>query len=550
MKNLLLPLIFSLILSESSAQGIAIQILPEQQTITAGQDANYNITVSDSGGFEQQVFFEVVTHNFNSSDVSFSFSPNTIGPPYSQEVIFTASTNGSIDHGEYMMVIEAGNGPVLSYDTCYLEVGLDSCFWFEHENIGEKIRGISIDDNNNVWVSDINIGLIKYNGSSWISYNPPNGHVTGSVAFDSENNTWVPTDNGLAKFDGENWTFFNISTSQIPTNSLNSVTIDADDVIWIGTNDGGIVKYDGVFWTVYDESNSNLLSNNVSRIQLNSQGVLWFRTNDSNGYTGIGKFDGVDVTLYTRENSCMLEGNWILSISIDNDDAIWISSMIGVIKFDEVQWEQWLVLDEDNNHIIRDLDCNVISQDNQSGLTFPASQYIFTDRDNNKWISSIQDGIEPEGELIRFDDYNWEIFNRENSTIPDENTMYMAQNDSSDLWFVTLQNTLCCDFSVSFYTCDSLVVTSINNQQVSSPKFHIYPNPVREKVYIDFKNQTNAGYSIEIISLNGRIIFRKIVKNIQNKSIEEIDLSQVPSGIYLIKISNKDYSQVKKLVIR
>ena len=548
MKKILFSLILSFVLSGLYAQSIAIQILPEYQTITSGQNADYSISVNESGGFDQQVFFEVVTHNFNNSDVSFTFSPNLLNPPYTEEVTLTVSTNGGIDHGEYMMIIEAGNGPVLGYDTCYLNVDPDSCLWFEHENIGQAIRGLSIDENNNVWVSDMEQGLKMYDGSSWTTFVLSDANAKGSVAFDSQNNKWIPTDNGLVKFDGENWTFFNTSSSQIPTNSLNSVAVDADDVIWIGTNDAGIVKYDGVFWTVFNSSNSNLLNNEITNIRINSLGIPWFRAKDSSYNTGIGKLEENVITLFTQDNTCLFEDNFIISISIGNDDEIWISSLIGVIKFNEVQWEQWLIQSEDNNHTIRDLDCNIISQDNQSGLTYHASGLVFVDDENNIWISSIDDEPEPNGELIRFDGTNWDVFNRDNSTIPDDNTHLMAQNNNNDLWFVTLQNSLCCDYSVSVYTCDSLV-TSLNDYPITSKKFNLYPNPTNDKVYIDFGDLSETAYLVEILNINGGVVFKKLIKTIQNNNVEEINISQIPDGIYFIRISNGAYSQVKKLVI-
>jgi ligand-binding sensor domain-containing protein len=47
-----------------------------------------------------------------------------------------------------------------------------------------------------------------------------------AIAIDEQRNKWIGTSNGLAKFDGINWTVYDTSNSRLPDNSVNTIAID------------------------------------------------------------------------------------------------------------------------------------------------------------------------------------------------------------------------------------------------------------------------------------------------------------------------------------
>jgi ligand-binding sensor domain-containing protein len=83
---------------------------------------------------------------------------------------------------------------------------------------------------------------------------------------------------GLAKFDGVNWTVYNTSNSGLPSNYIRALAIDEKGNIWIGTASQGLVKFDGKNWTVYKRSNSGLPDNNVTAIAIDGRGNKWIAT--------------------------------------------------------------------------------------------------------------------------------------------------------------------------------------------------------------------------------------------------------------------------------
>jgi hypothetical protein len=81
-------------------------------------------------------------------------------------------------------------------------------------------------------------------------------------------------------------------------------------------------------------------------------------------------------------------------------------------------------------------------------------------------------------------------------------------------------------------------ITDINTSSV----INIYPNPVSEKVHINFK-EINI-LKIEISNTSGKILFKR--NNIQNSEI--IDVSNFKNGLYFIKITSTKGYYIQKFI--
>ena len=84
---------------------------------------------------------------------------------------------------------------------------------------------------------------------------------------------------------------------------------------------------------------------------------------------------------------------------------------------------------------------------------------------------------------------------------------------------------------------------------VSIPEFYInndiklYPNPVSDKLIIEFDNQ-NISYNLEIINTTGQVILNKKITN----SVEQVDLSGQSAGVYFVKLQSENNTIVKKVI--
>ncbi|HOY30650.1 MAG TPA: M6 family metalloprotease domain-containing protein [Bacteroidales bacterium] len=97
----------------------------------------------------------------------------------------------------------------------------------------------------------------------------------------------------------------------------------------------------------------------------------------------------------------------------------------------------------------------------------------------------------------------------------------------------------------TFYGNDSVFIaqynTTIDNPVVSS--FAVSPNPVRELLTISVAGQPNNA-SITIYDLRGQLIYTSVLQ----QAVKEINTSWLASGVYFIRISDKENIIIKKFV--
>ena len=91
------------------------------------------------------------------------------------------------------------------------------------------------------------------------------------------------------KFDGENWTVYDMDNSGLPSNGISALAIDVQGNIWIGT--WGLARFDGTNWTVYNTDNSGLPNNGTLALAIDAQGNTWIGTNG--GGLGVYRKGGV-----------------------------------------------------------------------------------------------------------------------------------------------------------------------------------------------------------------------------------------------------------------
>ncbi|MDX2246461.1 MAG: T9SS type A sorting domain-containing protein [Bacteroidia bacterium] len=159
--------------------------------------------------------------------------------------------------------------------------------------------------------------LSIYNNGVWDSVNLPaigaNISVANDIAFDSQNNMWLATDEGVWKYDGTNWTNWTASNSTITDNHVSSIIINKNDSVFVSSYHaqgffyGGISIFDGVSWKTFNISNSDLPSEQIDDMELDTRGNLWINT-FTKGVTvyrkgGVSGFDCMDYSLQTTNTT-------------------------------------------------------------------------------------------------------------------------------------------------------------------------------------------------------------------------------------------------------
>ncbi len=93
-------------------------------------------------------------------------------------------------------------------------------------------------------------------------------------------------------------------------------------------------------------------------------------------------------------------------------------------------------------------------------------------------------------------------------------------------------------------------VISIGLQDIKNPLHHfqVYPNPSEEQSLISFQQETAGKVSVELYHSNGKKV-RSLLEATLPEGVNFIplDLSKESSGLYLIRISNNNFSLSKKI---
>ncbi len=245
-------------------------------------------------------------------------------------------------------------------------------------NFDRAYKGdMKIDASGNIWIAYSgrmfsggianvsSIGLAKFDGTSWITYNTtnsvmPTNYLT-SLEFNG-NDLWIGTKNGLVKKNNSNWTIYNKSNSGIISDSVNDVKVK-NGIVWIAT-DNGISKFDGTNWTNYNKSNSSLITDMVTSIDADNNGNVWSGTS-----VGLSKLNNGIITNYTSTNSG-LKNDYVENVFVDTKGNVWIA---GTPKWDPLYNCSGIY--KIVNGIITPLE-NIIDHCSQSNL--PSTYYTAT----------------------------------------------------------------------------------------------------------------------------------------------------------------------------
>lgn len=97
--------------------------------------------------------------------------------------------------------------------------------------------------------------------------------------------------------------------------------------------------------------------------------------------------------------------------------------------------------------------------------------------------------------------------------------------------------------------CFCQLYTGIKEQSIENEKLvTLFPNPSREKVTIRINEACNSICKLEIFDLVGK---KQTGKTINFKYEAEIEIGDLKTGLYLIKVYNKENEiiEIEKLII-
>ncbi len=186
-----------------------------------------------------------------------------------------------------------------------------------------------------------------------------------SVVQDAQGYLWIGTEEGVARFDGLDFTVFETSgRPELPDNVFEAIVPD-DDGLWLGTR-GGLVRWDGDRFTAYTTADG-LVDNLIHALHLDRRGRLWIGTDG-----GISRLDGNAFTSYTSWDG--LPSDTVRAFAEDRRGRIWIGTKGGLARYDEAAEEG----------------TGFTLYTSRDGLLDEQIWSLYADRENRLWIGTLK----------------------------------------------------------------------------------------------------------------------------------------------------------------
>jgi len=384
---------------------------------------------------------------------------------------------------------------IILYTIIALSVNIVNAQWQQTSLSTGKISSIVI-DGNNIFAGDTSgVFLSNDNGDSWTAKNNgfPSYTYINILAINGSN-IFAGTNNGmyLSSNNGDSWTEMN---NGLPTVDHSIETISfIGNKIFVGTYNNGlyISNSNGNNWTI---SNSGLTSPWISAIAYNDTnifvgaGLSMFLSTDSGGS-------------WTTINNGL--GSHIIRKIAVNNGNVFAGTTDGVYKTTN-NGSNWNLV---NNGLLN------------------TSIFDFSFVGSNTFMSTL-------GGVYLSIDYG--------SSWTEQNAGLL----NSYVWSIAASNTnlFAGTFMGGVWRRPISEMVSIT-ENANKENIKVYPNPTNDKIIID---NLNIIHSVNISNTLGESIYFK--NNFEKNNSIEIDFSNVPKGIYFVKVDNGEQVHIEKVVL-
>lgn len=96
---------------------------------------------------------------------------------------------------------------------------------------------------------------------------------------------------------------------------------------------------------------------------------------------------------------------------------------------------------------------------------------------------------------------------------------------------------------------DSLWQVSVHSQEQQTIGVSVYPNPANDVVAIDYVQPDHGALVFELTDVNGRIVYSEKIVNANSTGTHLLDVSNLQSGVYLLRVNSETGSSVNRIVI-
>jgi len=199
---------------------------------------------------------------------------------------------------------------------------------------GTIARGLSMERGNTLWAGT-NHGVMRMDNGKWSNVPMPTGIPLQDVTIitgDHENGVWLfDTHKGLHRWANGVVDDFSNETL-LKGKSILAAHEDGSGRVWFGLAQGGLVVFDGGRFHAYSESDG-LADGSVNTVHIDDQNTVWIGTD-----RGLSRFDGQRFVTWNITNG--LPGERVLWILSDRARRIWLGYSTGVASIIQSELER------------------------------------------------------------------------------------------------------------------------------------------------------------------------------------------------------------------
>lgn len=242
--------------------------------------------------------------------------------------------------------------------------------------------------------------LTQYARTTWTAAHGLPQDTIRAITQTPDGYLWLGTDEGLARFDGYEFTLFSKRNSSLPSDSIAALAAASDGTLWIGTS-AGLTRHQGREFRTFT-TKDGLPDNSITDMTFDREGTLWVVAGvHLSGYRE-GKF-----TNYSPGKDVPVTA--VRRLFAGSDNVLWISGISSVLKMEKGSFktvvedpafgggyitllsgdrEGNIWIGASNRLLRRKPNGELRAFDARDGLPDPLVRAIAEDRDGNIWVGS------------------------------------------------------------------------------------------------------------------------------------------------------------------
>lgn len=302
----------------------------------------------------------------------------------------------------------------------YSDTGITSIpIELEDHSFCANPTAIAIDPNNgDIWVSAFDYGchsLLHYDGQEFEVYHSNNSPLpfespsNNSLFMDSTGKLWIGHWEGVITFDGENWVNYTSNNSDLPPGSVTSIQEDEDSNIWMGfsnylpddPNIKSLAKFDGQNWSGYELPVDHPSSARVTKFLITDFSLV------VGTQKGLFTYDLNELKRIGTSNSALQSNN--ISSILQQDSYTWIANEHQLIRIKGNE-NEWTVFNNSDMPFESETGIFEILDTNQSGAVFVKVGQKICSYNNSNWeefiVPDLVDNVDETDSKIKFDNNN------------------------------------------------------------------------------------------------------------------------------------------------